>query len=191
MIEIRWHGRGGQGAKTVAQLLAAAAVRRGLWARAFPEYGPERSGAPVKAFTRLDRREIKLHCGVYQPDMVVVLDPTLLAAKEVGVVEGLKRRGVLLINSTQNLEAIREQTGFAGQIIIMDAAALAREVGTRFANVVLLGALAALLPQISLEDLEEELRAALGGKALAANIAALRLGFGVTKEQISVETHVC
>ncbi len=179
MLEIRWHGRGGQGAKTVAQLLAAAALRRGLWAQAFPEYGPERSGAPVKAFTRIDSKEIRLHCGVYQPDLVVVLDPTLLASKEVGVVEGLKRRGMLLVNSTESAERLREQTGFTGELVALDATALAREAGTRFANVVLLGALAALLPQIALAALEEELRSLMSDspKALEANLAALRAGF--------------
>jgi pyruvate ferredoxin oxidoreductase gamma subunit len=101
MIEIRWHGRGGQGAKTVSQLLAGAALRHGHYVQAFPEYGPERSGAPVKAFNRLDTKEIRLHCSIYEPDIVVVLDPTLLSAKEARVTEGLKRHGILLVNTAQ------------------------------------------------------------------------------------------
>ena len=173
MIEIRWHGRGGQGAKTVSQLLAGAVLRRGRYVQAFPEYGPERSGAPVKAFNRLDTKEIRLHCGIYEPDIVVVLDPTLLHAAR--VTEGLKRHGVLLVNTAQAPEEIR--TDFSGRIITLDAEALARSVGARFSNVVMLGAVARVLGDISLEDLEQEFAHAFGEKALAANIAALRAGF--------------
>lgn len=193
MIEIRWHGRGGQGAKTVAQLLAAAALRGGLWAQAFPEYGPERSGAPVKAFTRLDRKEIRLHCGVYQPDLVVVLDPTLLTAKEAGVFDGLKRQSTLLVNSPKSAEELRKQIKFPGRIVALDATQLAREAGTRFANVVLLGALAVLLSsQIALSHLEEELKTALGDKpkVLESNLAALRAGFSVVQRASEKETEV-
>ncbi|MCX8103370.1 MAG: 2-oxoacid:acceptor oxidoreductase family protein [Candidatus Bipolaricaulota bacterium] len=177
MIEIRWHGRGGQGAKTVSQILAGAALRRGHYVQAFPEYGPERSGAPVKAFTRLNTKEIRLHCSVYEPDIVVVLDPTLLHAKEVRVTEGLKRQGVLLVNTPHSPEEIRQQTGFMGKIITLDAEALARSVGARFSNVVMLGALARLLGDISLEDVEREFAQTFGEKALATNVAALRAGF--------------
>lgn len=177
MIEIRWHGRGGQGAKTVSQLLAGAALRRGRYVQAFPEYGPERSGAPMRAFTRLDTKEIRLHCSVYEPDIVVVLDPTLLHAKEARVTEGLKRHGMLLVNTPRSPDEIRRQTGFAGKIITLDADALARSVGARFANVVMLGALARVLGDISLEDLEHEFAQAFGEKALATNVAALRAGF--------------
>lgn len=177
MIEIRWHGRGGQGAKTVSQLLAGAALRRGRYVQAFPEYGPERSGAPMRAFTRLDTKEIRLHCSVYEPDIVVVLDPTLLHAKEARVTEGLKRHGMLLVNTPQSPDEIRRQTGFAGKIITLDADALARSVGARFANVVMLGALARVLGDVSLEDLEHEFARTFGEKALAPNVAALRAGF--------------
>ncbi len=81
MLEIRWHGRGGQGAITVSRVLAMAALKKGLFVQSFPEFGPERSGAPVKAYNRLDTRQIDLHCGVYAPDMVAVLDQTLLARR--------------------------------------------------------------------------------------------------------------
>ncbi|MCS6903709.1 MAG: 2-oxoacid:acceptor oxidoreductase family protein [Candidatus Bipolaricaulota bacterium] len=193
MIEIRWHGRGGQGAKTVAQLLAAAALRGGLWAQAFPEYGPERSGAPVRAFTRIDRKEIRLHCGVYQPDLVIVLDPKLLEAKEVGVLEGLKRHSILVVNSPKSSSELREQIKFSGRIVAVDATRLAREAGTRFANVVLLGALAALLPaQIALSALEQELKTTLSDKpkALEANLAALRAGFEAIQQTDAEEVEV-
>ncbi|MFN4217730.1 MAG: 2-oxoacid:acceptor oxidoreductase family protein [Candidatus Bipolaricaulia bacterium] len=180
MIEIRWHGRGGQGAKTVSQLLAGAALRRGRYVQAFPEYGPERSGAPVKAFTRLDTKEIRLHCSVYEPDIVVVLDPTLLHSAR--VTEGLKRHGVLLVNTSQSPDEIRRQTGFAGKIITLDAETLARSVGARFSNVVMLGALARVLGDIPLDEIEHEFAQAFGEKALATNIAALHAGFSAIEE---------
>lgn len=184
MIEIRWHGRGGQGAKTVSQLLAGAALRSGRYAQAFPEYGPERSGAPVKAFNRLDTKEIRLHCSISEPDIVVVLDPTLLQAKEARVTEGLKRHGILLVNTAQTAEEIRALTGFSGKIITLDAESLARSVGARFSNVVILGALARLLGNIALEDLEQEFAKLFGEKALATNVAALRAGFSAMTESL-------
>lgn len=184
MIEIRWHGRGGQGAKTVSQMLAGAALRGGRYAQAFPEYGPERSGAPVKAFNRLDTKEIRLHCSISEPDIVVVLDPTLLRAKEARVTEGLKRHGFLLVNTAQTPEEIRALTGFSGKIITVDAEALAHSVGARFSNVVMLGALARLLGDISLENLEKEFAKLFGEKALATNIAALRAGFSAMTESL-------
>lgn len=184
MIEIRWHGRGGQGAKTVSQILAGAALRGGRYAQAFPEYGPERSGAPVKAFNRLDTKEIRLHCSIYEPDIVVVLDPTLLSAKEARVTEGLKRHGILLVNTAQTPEEIRALTGFSGKIITLDAEALARSVNARFSNMVMLGALVRLLGNISLEDLEKEFAKLFGEKALATNVAALRAGFSAVTESL-------
>lgn len=174
MLEIRWHGRGGQGAKTVSQLLAAVALRRGQYAQAFPEYGPERSGAPVKAFNRLDTKEIRLHCSVYAPDIVVVLDPTLLTTIEARVTDGLKRHGALLVNTAQSPEEIRRQTGFAGRIATVDADALLKATGARFANVVMLGGLAKVL-QIPLEDVEPALPD-------ETNTAALRAGFREVQE---------
>lgn len=185
MIEIRWHGRGGQGAKTVSQLLAGAALRSRYWAQAFPEYGPERSGAPVKAFTRLDTKEIRLHCSITEPDIVVVLDPTLVSTAQ--VTEGLKRHGILLVNTPQTPEEIRALTGFSGKIITLDAETLARSVGARYANVVMLGALARLLGTISLAALEQEFEKFFGEKALATNIAALRAGFQALNERAEVE----
>lgn len=185
MIEIRWHGRGGQGAKTVSQFLAGAALRRGRYAQSFPEYGPERSGAPVKAFNRLDTKEIRLHCSVYEPDIVIVLDPTLLQAKEIRVTEGLKRQGILLVNTAQSVDDVRRQTGFAGKIIALDAETLARSVGARFSNVVMLGALARVLGDLNLEDVEQEFAQAFGEKALTTNIAALRAGFSAVHESFA------
>ncbi|MEM2568110.1 MAG: 2-oxoacid:acceptor oxidoreductase family protein, partial [Candidatus Bathyarchaeia archaeon] len=97
VIEVRWHGRGGQGAWTASELLARAAVYEGKYIQSFPEFGPERMGAPVSAFTRISTEPIRIHCAVYNPDVVVVLDPTLL--KAVPVTDGMSENGRLIINS--------------------------------------------------------------------------------------------
>ena len=97
LIEIRWHGRGGQGAKTAALLLGDAALASGKYIQAFPEYGPERMGAPVASFNRISPKPILLHSGVTNPDVVVVLDPTLI--ESVNVTEGMNESGVLIVNS--------------------------------------------------------------------------------------------
>jgi pyruvate ferredoxin oxidoreductase gamma subunit len=138
----------------------------------------------MKAFNRLDTKEIRLHCSVYEPDIVVVLDPTLLQAKEVRVTDGLKRQGTLLVNTPHTLDEIRQQTGFVGHIVTLDAEALARSVGARFSNVAMLGALVRLIGNIALEELEQEFAQAFGEKALITNIAALRAGFAAVKENL-------
>src|SRR3989337_2432529 len=100
-IEVRWHGRAQQGVVTAAKLLAEAALREGKYIQSFPEFGPERMGAPVTAFTRISTEPIRIHCAVYEPDVVVVLDPTLL--KTVSVASGVDEDGVFLVNSADDL----------------------------------------------------------------------------------------
>jgi pyruvate ferredoxin oxidoreductase gamma subunit len=136
----------------------------------------------MKAFNRLDTKEIRVHCSVYEPEIVVVLDPTLLQAKEARVTDGLKRHGVLIVNTPHNPEEIGQQTGFVGKIVTLDAEALAHSVGARFSNVVMLGALARVIGDIALEELEQELAQTFGEKALVTNIAALRAGFSTVTE---------
>ena len=97
MKEVRWHGRGGQGAKTAAFLLAEAAMDDGKYIQGFPEYGPERAGAPMKSYTRISDRPILQHDGVSDPDVVVVLDPSLVGL--INVTEGLKQDGILIVNT--------------------------------------------------------------------------------------------
>ena len=106
MIEIRWHARAGQGAKTAAQLLAEAALRSGKSAQAFPEYGPERRGAPMRAYTRVDDRPIRRHDAVTRPDVVVVLEPSLVG--EIDVAEGLADDGVVLVNAEEPPAELRD-----------------------------------------------------------------------------------
>ena len=105
MIEIRWHGRGGQGAKTASQLLADAAFMDGKYIQSFPEYGPERSGAPITAYNRISDERCSIHSNIYEPDYVVVVDETLL--ESVDVTAGLKKEGAIVINSSRNASELR------------------------------------------------------------------------------------
>ena len=114
LTEIRWHGRGGQGAKTAALLFADAALAQGLYIQAFPEYGPERMGAPVAAFDRISSKPILLHSGVNNPDIVIVLDPTLI--ESVDVTEGIPDNGVLLINTEKSPADIKAVFNISGSI---------------------------------------------------------------------------
>ena len=160
MKEIRWHARAGQGAKTASHLLAVALLRSGRSVQAFPEYGPERRGAPIRAYNRFDAKPIRRHDTVTQPDAVVVLDASLL--KEGNVAQGLKPGGVLLVSSERPLEGA----------LCIPAASLA----PGSVNLVMLGALAAVLDEPPLETLCEaavELLAAKGDpSSLQAAVAA-------------------
>lgn len=142
MIEIRWHGRAGQGAKTASQLLAAAELGCGRQVQAFPEYGPERSGAPMRAYTRIDGRRIRRRYGITDPDVVVVLDESLL--EEAHAADGLREGGLLLVNSECDLPGA----------VCVDASAIASR-GAGHVNVVMLGALAAALGEPPLGALLE------------------------------------
>jgi pyruvate ferredoxin oxidoreductase gamma subunit len=158
MKEIRWHARAGQGAKTASQLFATAALRSGQSVQAFPEYGPERRGAPLRAYTRVSDRPIRRHDSITTPDVVVVLEPSLLG--EVDVAEGLSPNGFVLVNAETVPEAL------AGtRCVCVPASRLAAARGTKFANVVMVGALAAALgepPAGTVADVAAEL---LGKKA--------------------------
>jgi pyruvate ferredoxin oxidoreductase gamma subunit len=183
MKEIRWHGRGGQGAKTVSQILAQINLRAGKYVQAFPEFGPERSGAPVRAYNRIADAEIVVHSGVYEPDMVVVLDETLLDSER--PTEGLTPDGVLLVNTTCSAEELRASLGFPGRVITLDANRIATETGTGFPNIPMLGAVVAVLGT-DYALAEAELRAALGGRLskdmLEKNVQAFRAGYEAAKE---------
>jgi len=140
MIEIRFHGRGGQGAVTSAELLALAAIEEGKYAQAFPSFGPERRGAPVLAFCRIDDRPIKIRANIYEPDIVVVLDASLL--KIVNVAAGLKPNGILVTTSIDSPEKVKEGLKINNQIGVVDAVKIAREVlGLPITNTTMLGSL--------------------------------------------------
>lgn len=158
MIEIRFHGRGGQGAVTSAELTALAAIEQGKYAQAFPSFGPERRGAPVMAYVRVSDEPIRTREKIYEPDIVVVLDPTLLDIVNVGA--GLKDNGIVVLNTTKSAEEIRERIGITAKLALVDASRIAIEtMGIPITNTTLLGAMLKatdLLPLSALEGPLEE-----------------------------------
>jgi pyruvate ferredoxin oxidoreductase gamma subunit len=178
LIEIRWHGRGGQGVVTASKLLAETAMGSGRYFQAFPDYGPERMGAPIRAFTRLSSQPITLHSQVEEPDIVVVLDPTLLAT--VRVADGLKARGILLVNTTQPPASVRGAIALeGGRVYTVDASHIAiEEIGREITNTPMLGAFARATGLFDIEDMADELRTWFRDKIQAgvveANIRAFR-----------------
>lgn len=162
-IEIRWHGRGGQGVVTANELLAGAALKEGKFIKAFPEFGPERMGAPIRAFTRLSDDPIMVHSQVYYPDMVVVLDPTLL--KQINVLEGLKESGSFIANYAEGREHLAHILGKSDNIYSVNASKIAMdEIGRPTANTAMLGAVVKVLNFVSLKSVLEELESKFSGK---------------------------
>ncbi len=141
MIEIRWHGRGGQGAKTASLLLADAAFNTGKYIQGFPEYGPERMGAPITAYNRISTSPIRIHSNIYEPDYVVVVDDSLL--ESVPVTNGLKETGAILINTTKTAEELKPLlNGYKGKIYTIDARKVSQEaLGKYFPNTPMLAAI--------------------------------------------------
>lgn len=187
--EIRWHGRGGQGAKTVSQLLAMALMDYGFYVQAFPEYGPERSGAPMQAYTRSSDRPIRLHCGVTNPDIIVVLDASLLG--EIDVLHGLVKEGIALINSREEVPVVRNKIGFDGPLYCVDADRLASESGIDYANVVMVGAIASAMEIPPLESVKRAakqlLRKKLPPDILNRNLAAIEAGYKNCQQESNEE----
>ncbi len=141
LIEIRWHGRGGQGAKTASLLLADAAFNTGKYIQGFPEYGPERMGAPITAYNRISTKPITIHSNIYEPDYVVVVDDTLLGS--VNVTAGLKEDGAIIINTTRGADEIKASlNGYNGDIYTIDARKISLEaLGKYFPNTPMLAAI--------------------------------------------------
>ncbi|MEM3627092.1 MAG: 2-oxoacid:acceptor oxidoreductase family protein [Candidatus Bathyarchaeia archaeon] len=175
MLEIRWHGRGGQGAWTASELLARAAIYEGKYIQSFPEFGPERMGAPVAAFTRISIEPIRIHCAVYNPDVVAVLDPTLL--KTVPVAEGLDPEGNLIVNSKDSPNEIRKILNTnKGKVWSVPATDIAIKIlGVPITNTALLGAVARVTGIVSLESIEK-----IVGERFRKDIA--EKNFAVVKE---------
>jgi len=178
MIEIRWHARGGQGAVTASKILASSVIREGKYAQSNPDYGAERSGAPLRTYNRVSEEPITLHCMVINPDIVVVVDPTLL--KTVPFLEGTDENAVLVINTDKSPAEIRQKYNIKGRkIYTVDATKIAMEELKRpLMNVPMLGALVRVLGSIvDIKTVEEDLKKTFGKKlsenALNANIRAL------------------
>lgn len=143
-VEIRWHGRGGQGAKTAALLLADVCFKTGAYVQGFPEYGPERMGAPITAFNRISRMPIRVHSNIYDPDYVVVVDETLLHA--VHVTDGLKEDGAIIVNTPKTPDEIRPLLrGYQGRVVTVDAREISEKaLGKNFPNTPMLAATVAV-----------------------------------------------
>ncbi len=162
MTEIRWHGRGGQGAKTASLLLADAAFMSGKYVQSFPEYGPERSGAPITAYNRISDERCTIHSNIYDPDYVVVVDETLL--ETVDVTSGLKPEGAIVINSEKPASELRSLLrGYQGKVFTVDAGKISRKhLGAYFPNTPMLAAIVAVSkcvdPEAFLRDMETSYR---------------------------------
>ena len=152
LIEIRWHGRGGQGAKTASLLLADAAFNTGKYIQGFPEYGPERMGAPITAYNRISNDPITIHSNIYEPDYVIVVDDTLL--ETVDVAAGLKETGAIIINTTKDNDyLIKALNGYKGEIYKIDAKKISIEaLGKYFPNTPMLAAIVKVSKIMTDED---------------------------------------
>ncbi|MFC2001893.1 2-oxoacid:acceptor oxidoreductase family protein [Chloroflexota bacterium] len=162
LVEIRWHGRGGQGAVTSTELVAQAAISEGKYAQAFPSFGPERRGAPVQAFIRVDSKEpIKIRAEITQPDVVVVLDPGLLPI--MNVASGLKDGGITIINTKKSAGQIRAEFGIKGRLATVDGTRIAREMlGVPIVNTTMTGALIKAIGVVKLESMRAPLEKRFG-----------------------------
>jgi pyruvate ferredoxin oxidoreductase gamma subunit len=178
MIEIRFHGRGGQGAVTSAELLALAAIEEGKYAQAFPSFGPERRGAPVLAFCRISNEPIKIRANIYEPDLVVVLDASLL--KIVNVAAGLKPDGILVTTSNDFPEKVKEDLKIKNRLGVVDAVKIAREVlGLPITNTTMLGSLVKASGLVKKESFISPLKERFG-RIAEKNISAFERAYQET-----------
>jgi len=188
-LEIRWHGRGGQGAKTAALLFGEAAMSLGKYIQAFPEYGPERMGAPVASFNRISDEPITLHCGITNPSIVLVLDPTLMDS--VDVAAGLPEDGKLIINTSLSPKEIRKKLAFkGGKVYTVDASKISKEtIGREIPNTPMLGALIKVSAFLKIEevikDLELKLKKKFSSKLeiVAGNLSAVKRAYQEVAEE--------
>ena len=183
LIEIRWHGRGGQGAKTAALLLADVAFNNGLYVQGFPEYGPERMGAPITAYNRLSKNVIRVHSNIYEPDYVVIVDETLIDS--VSVTAGIKEGGAIILNTQRSKEDVTAQfaaKGYTGTIYTIDARKISMEaLGKYFPNSPMLAAVVKITgvmeEQAFLDDMRKSYAHKFASKpqVIEGNMKALEL----------------
>lgn len=187
MIEIRWHGRGGQGAKTASLLLADAAFNTGKYIQGFPEYGPERMGAPITAYNRISDTPIRIHSNIYEPDYVVIVDDSLIGA--VDVTSGLKDNGAIVINTNEDIDSLRKKLNeFSGKIYTIDASKISLEcLKANFPNTAMLAAVVNITKIMSKEELVDNMKDAFSHKfakkpeVIEPNIEALLRGYDEIK----------
>ena len=188
MIEIRWHGRGGQGAKTASLLLADAAFNTGKYIQGFPEYGPERMGAPITAYNRISDTPIRIHSNIYEPDYVVVVDDTLL--ESVDVTSGLKEDGAIVINTTKDKDYLSKVLkGYKGKVYTIDAKKVSMEtLGKYFPNTPMLAAIVKVSGIMEEKDFIEDMKGSFKHKfakkpeVIDGNMKALQLALKEVKE---------
>lgn len=187
MIEIRWHGRGGQGAKTASLLLADASFNTGKFIQGFPEYGPERMGAPITAYNRISDTPIKIHSNIYEPDFVVVVDDSLIGA--VDVLNGLKKDGAIIINTNEDENSLRKKlNGYCGRLYTIDASKIAMEcLKANLPNTALLAAIVHVTNIMSKDELLDNMKQAFNHKfakkteVIKPNMDALAMGYDKIK----------
>jgi 2-oxoacid:acceptor oxidoreductase gamma subunit (pyruvate/2-ketoisovalerate family) len=184
MLEVRWHGRGGQGAWTASELLGRAAIAEGKYIQSFPEFGPERMGAPVTAFTRISTEPIRIHCAVYNPDVVAVLDPTLL--KTVDVADGLDEKGGnIIVNTKEDPVEVRNiLRSNAGRVWTVEASEISLKIlGMPITNTAMLGAVARVTGIVNLETVERMIGERFRGEVAVKNFAVVKEAYqGVRSE---------
>jgi pyruvate ferredoxin oxidoreductase gamma subunit len=181
MIEIRWHGRGGQGAVTSVELLAMAAIDEGKCAQAFPSFGPERRGAPVEAFNRVDQKQIKIRSRIYEPDVAVVLDEGLVGL--VNLTAGLKPDGILIVNTAKSADEVKKTLNYKGKIATVDATGIAwKELGVPITNTTMLGALVKVTKVVKIDSLRAPVEHRFG-RIAGKNMTALKRAYDEVKIQ--------
>ena len=188
MIEIRWHGRGGQGAKTASLLLADAAFNTGKYIQGFPEYGPERMGAPITAYNRISETPITIHSNIYEPDYVVVVDDTLL--ESVDVTSGLKETGAIVINTTKSADYLKKALkGYSGEIYTIDARKISEEaLGRYFPNTPMLATIVKVSKIMTDDELLEDMKGSFKHKfakkpeVIDGNMKALEMALKEVKK---------
>ncbi|MBI4823135.1 MAG: 2-oxoacid:acceptor oxidoreductase family protein [Nitrospirae bacterium] len=188
LIEIRWHGRGGQGTVTAAKVLADACLSGGRYVQAFPEYGPERAGAPLRAYNRISSKELRMHCPVLEPQVVSVVDSTLLDA--INVSEGAKEDAIFIVNTSKSPLETKAKLNAKGtqKVFVVDATKIAMEcIGRSLPNSPMLGALTKVTNIVSLEQMLEDVRKSFGKKfsqkIIDGNLDAVKRGYSEVKGQ--------
>lgn len=196
-LEIRWHGRGGQGAKTAALLLADVCFKTGAYVQGFPEYGPERMGAPITAYNRISRTQIRVHSNIYTPDLVVVVDETLLHS--VDVTAGLKEEGAIIINTAKPVEEIIPLlNGYKGDVYVVDARTISVEtLGKNFPNSPMLAAAVAVSGVMEQDEFIREMKASYEHKfakkpeVIDGNMRALTMTFESLVDALAGKKRIC
>ncbi len=181
--EIRWHGRGGQGAWTASELLAKAAILEGKHVQSFPEFGPERMGAPLAAYTRLSDKPISLHCSIYNPNVVAVLDPTLL--KTVNVAGGLTEDGVLIVNTQESPADLKRRLAVTSQTVwTVPATDIAiKTLNAPITNTAMLGAATRAASLVSLESIEKVIRERFRKELAERNMTVIREAYEEARKE--------